>query len=1235
MAEIASIFLSPFLQVFFEKMASRDFVDFFRGRSLKDGLLRKLKTTLLSVNAVLEDAEDKQFTKPDVKDWLDELKDAIYDAEDILDEIATKDLQWKLDARFGIIASKVRNPISASLFVNKIEEKIKDAVDRLEDLERKMSGLALRASVGGQPFERLPTTSLVEISDVLGRHDDKEAIINSMLSDGANGDEMGVIAIVGMGGIGKTTIAQLVYNDDRLNEHFDLKAWVCVLDDFDVLKITKTIVEKVTEKAYDTNDLDQLQRKLKEELTNKKFLLVLDDVWNKKYAGWELLSKPFKYVGVQGSRVIVTTRDQEVASVMFASATHRINELPKEDCWLLFVKYAFHNLNYDAYLEQKALGRQILEKCKGLPLAIKAIGSLLWSKSDVKERDNVLKSELWDLPIEETGILPALRLSYTYLSSHLKRCFAYCSIFPKDYAFKKDKLVLLWMAEGLLPQSKHKTMEEVRDDYFLALVSRSLFQQSNHNEYIMHDLVSDLTKFISKEFTLSLEDDSSHEIGSKTRHFSYFSQSLHIKKIEARHRANRLRTIVELNFFGDGSFYMPGAKFLLPMITCLRVLILSHHEDIELPNSMGKLIHLRYLDLSYTWIKRLPDSICKLCNLQILNLSHCPFLAALPRDMRKLNNLQILNLSHCKVLAALPRDMCKLINLRHLDFAETKIMEIPVNLGELRCLQTLTRFIVSKRGGSCIEELENLTNLRGSLPILELQNAKPPTNAKEASLREVKHLEELLLEWKVDTNASESHKIVLDSLEPHSNLRSLAINGYGGKSFSDWVGHPSFSNIASLRLRNCNHCCSFPPLGQLPSLQELFICGFHGVVTLGREFYGSRSSSIKPFRALKVLRFEDMYKWEDWFSFDVENGGGAFPQLEELYIKNCPKLTRGLPAHLPSLAKLEIHECRRLVASLPRASSQCKVILQNCNIVLLNKSQTGIQELEISQFDALELTVQSCSKLELPMHLNYSSLKYFKLYDCDSLKSFPLDLFPKLCRLEITRYWNLESLIVREQNEHDLLFSLIHIDIHLCPIFANFPKGGLHAPNLKEFRIRNCKSLRSLPDKMYTFLPSLEKLYIECCPQVESFPEGGLPSNLNEIYIYNCDKISASRMGWGLQKLPSIRRFTIGGKPEDLESFPEMGLLPASLNYLRIERFPNLKSLDKQGLQHLTSLQELQIWHCPKLECMPEDGLPASLSTLMIYRCPLLKEEWQTKKEKEWLKIAHVPNKYIDYRLIK
>ncbi|XP_059445071.1 putative disease resistance protein At3g14460 [Corylus avellana] len=1004
-----------------------------------------------------------------------------------------------------------------------------------------------------------------------------------------------------MGGIGKTTLAQLAYNDNKVIEHFNLKVWVCVSDPFDVFVIIKTILEEIIlshgdvevrnelrKELNDIKNLNQLQIKLKDALIGKKFLLVLDDVWE-SYPKWEALNNSFKS-GAPGSKVIVTTRDYEAARVMRSKAIHRTMELPKEDCWKLFVKHAFHdsNSNAHAYLELEAIGRKIVKKCHGLPLAIKAIGALLWSKLDVDEWNKVLRSEIWDSPINATDILPALRLSYKYLSPPLRRCFAYCSIFPKDYVFKKDKLVFLWMAEGFLPQLQNKTMKEVGDDYFLALVSRSLFQQSKHDEYVMHDLISDLTKFISKEFTLCKEDDSSCKFLSTTRHFSYSYKTFGTKEFETFHKAKGLRTIVEINSWSYRT------NFFSPNIRCLRVLILSHNSGLtELPNAIGKFKQLRYLNLTYNPIERLPNSICKLFNLQILDLSHCMALAALPRDVHKL------------------------INLSHLDITETMIMEMPIYLGKLKCLKTLPTFIVSKHSGSGIEELGKLTNLRGSLNILDLQNVEFPVDAKDVILRD-KYLEKLELKWRVDTSASENHKIVLHCLEPHSILRSLSIYGYGGTSFPSWVGDASFSNITSLRLEDCKFCCSLPPLGQLPSLQHLSIVGLDGIVTVGCQFYGSGSSSMKPFGALEFLRFEKMLEWKEWFPFEAENEGGAFPNLRELQISGCPKLTGELPVHLPYLVQLSIEDCPQLVVPFPGASSRHKVMLSDCNTVILNESSIGIQELDI----------RKCSELELPMHLNYSSLECLTLEHCHSLKSFPL-IFSKIRELSIMDCGDIESLTVGEQHEHDLLLSSMRI--HWCPNFAYFPQGGLRAPNLKHFSIWECRSLRSLPDKMHILLPSLEKLKIINCPQVESFPEGGLPSNLNEISVENCDKLFANRMGWGLQNLSCVRSFSISDKSEDVESFPDEGLLPTSLTYLSIRGFPNLKSLEKKGFQNLTALKELMICLCPKLEFMPEDGLPASLSTIKISLCPLLTKELERKEAPEWRKIAHVPNKHIYY----
>jgi Leucine-rich repeat (LRR) protein len=1250
---VGGALLSVVLEELFGKM-TREVLDFFWGQKLADGPLRKLKIALLSVNAVLEDAEDKELTKPAVKEWLDELKDAVFDAEDMLAEIDTEIQRRELAAESRAAAIKVRNSVSDLLnpFAKEIQPRMEGVLDRLEYLAKQKDVLGLTEGLGGKSSGRLPTTSLVEESCIFGRDCDKEAVIDLLLSDDGRGSGMCVVGIVGMGGIGKTTVAQLVYNDNRVKEHFDLEAWVCVSDDFDVFRVTRTILEAVTASTCDIKDLNRLQVTLKERLMGKKFLLVLDDVWNKNYSDWEVLINPFKF-GTQGSRVIVTTRDNDVASVVRSCGTHFLNKLSEDDCWSIFSDHAFHNVDFKAHPELEAVGRQIVKKCEGLPLAAKTIGALLWSKLDVEEWDKILNSEIWDLPIEKTNILPALRLSYKYLPSHLKRCFAYCSIFPKGYAFEKDRLVLLWMAEGFLQEPQNKTMEEVGNDYFLDLVSRSLFQQSSGDKscFVMHDLVNDLAKFVSGQFIFRLEGDSFYGIANKTRHLSYFRTRFdNVKKFEALYEVKRLRTFLPLEFsIVDNNLSKKVPNDLLPKLRCLRVLSLSHYENMaNVPDSIGKIKQLRYLDISFTAVKRLPDSMCKLINLQTLNLSCCYSLVGLPKDMRKL------------------------INLRHLDISGTDIMEMPIQLGRLKCLQTLTKFIIGSRNGSCIGELGKLTNLRGKLAILNLQNVVSSTDASDAGLKDKKHVDELVLEWEADIDILESQRTILDKLQPHSNLKSLTINNYGGQSFPDWVGHDSFFNMVSLHLNKCKYCCSLPSLGQLSSLQDLSIVEFDAIVRVDPGFYGSGSSSIRPFKALKVLRFELMLKWEEWFSFGTEIEGGAFPQLQELYIHDCPKLTGKFPIHLPSLAKLEIRGCPLLVTSLPRAPAICQLNLTRCNEVLLKELPTRIQVLKVGGFDTLDsqanimmgpssslqelevsdcssfvslskgdlastlkfLIIMNCGILELPMYPIFSSLKKLYLYDInDSLKSVPLDLFPMLCDIYIFGCRNLESLTVSEQYEHDLM--TMQIRIIDCPCFVSFPKGGLCAPNLILFWVWNCESLRSLPDRMDILLLSLEEFQIVHCPKVESFPEGGLPSNLKSISIMDCDKLVTSWTGWGFQKLPSLRNLSICGEKGDVESFSEVGLLSPHLAVLQISNFPNMRSLDKKGHQQLTSLEELRIYNCPKLEYMPEEGLPASVSVLLVRKCPLLKKKYRRKKGKEWRKIAHVHLLMIDDELIE
>ncbi|KAL5540437.1 hypothetical protein UlMin_044953 [Ulmus minor] len=296
-----------------------------------------------------------------------------------------------------------------------------------------------------------------------------------------------------MGGIGKTTLAQVVFNDDEVKEPFELKAWVCVSEEFDVCKVTKTILEAIDSRPCDLKDLNSLQVQLAKNLRGKKFLIVLDDVWRENYDDWEFMSRPFQNGG-QGSKIIVTTRSDKVAKIMRSASTYSLKILSDEDCLRLFAWHALGCEDFAAHSDLEKIGGEIVKKCKGLPLASKALGGVLRSTSDVLEWERIVKSEIWDLTDEESNILPALRLSYHYLPSHLKRCFAYCSIFPKDFKFNKEELVQLWMAENLLYPQKNKRIEDVGDEYFKDLLSRSFFQKSDESSIVMHDLMVDLAR---------------------------------------------------------------------------------------------------------------------------------------------------------------------------------------------------------------------------------------------------------------------------------------------------------------------------------------------------------------------------------------------------------------------------------------------------------------------------------------------------------------------------------------------------------------------------------------------------------------------------------------------------------------------------------------------------------------------------------------------------------------------
>ncbi|XP_057510348.1 putative disease resistance RPP13-like protein 1 [Actinidia eriantha] len=909
MAAVGEIFLGAFLQVVFDKLASREMLNFFRRESIRTQVMN-WETTLQEIQAVLDDAEEKQITNKLVNLWLEELQDLAYDLDDLLDEFSTEALHYELIEKSQSSTNKIRalfpifmRPNPGDAIFDSKKSKVNEITTKLQAMSMQISTLGLHVvNISRTPIqdrERPPTTSKTYERRIYGRDKSKREIINLLRMEESDLD---IIPITGMGGIGKTTLAQVVYNDEVVEKHFDLKAWICVSNKFDITRITREIaryvyVDSKVLKTLDQLTLDQLQDKLKRTLVGKKFLIVLDDVWDIKYNDWNNLKIPFSD-GAPGCKVIVTTRHTEVASMMGTVQYHALECLPHEECWSIFAQHAFWNMSTNTNQNLVLIGQEIVKKCGGLPLAARTLGGLLQCKPSESEWKNVLNSKIWEL--KGSDILPALRLSYHHLPPHLKQCFAYCAILPKDYEFVEEEIVLLWMAEGFICQHEGgKKMEDLGGEYFRELLSRSFFQPSRMTEgskFVMHDLINDLAQFVARRTCFRLEDNimknqEQYKNLQKARHSSYTQGSLDgIKKFENFYKARHLRTFVpfSLTKLSGCQLSRHVPLELLPKPKCLRVLSFRGYCIHELPTSIGELKRLRYLNLSFTLVKRLPESLGALYNLQTLLLRGCYRLKKFPMSIENL------------------------INLRHLDITyANSLEEMPLGIEKLESLQTLSNFIITKGNGVRIRELGNLTNLR-KLEITGLQNVVNPLDAGRVNLNAKESLDVLSMVWSKrseDLRNEGDETYVLNVLRPHSNLKELHISFYHGSKFPTWIEDQHFSNMVCISLRHCKNCSSLPPLGQLRSLKELFLEGISDVKRVGSEFYGQGCS--KPFPVLEILSFENMLGWEDWYPY------GAFTCLIELSIQRCPKLLGTLPNDLPCLRTLKIKKCPKLLLDVP------------------------------------------------------------------------------------------------------------------------------------------------------------------------------------------------------------------------------------------------------------------------------------------------------------------------------
>ncbi|KAM4077862.1 hypothetical protein ACJW30_12G172100 [Castanea mollissima] len=610
--------------------------------------LGRFEKTLSTVKAVLLDAEEQQVHNQELTVWLGQLKEVFYDAQDVLDEFECEALRRQVVEMQGSTIRKVSRFFSSSnplVFRTKMAHKVKDIRARLDEVaaDRAKFHLSPRSDDRHVVRGREMSHSFVQASDVIGRGQDRDKIVESLM-DPSDGQSISVVPVVGIGGLGKTALAKLVFNDERVKEHFELKCWVCVSDEFVLKQLLVKMIKSITNENRSDLDEEQLQVLLRNNLDGKKFFLVLDDVWNEDRGKWFEL-KNLLMGGVNGSKILVTTRSSAIASMMGTTSPYNLEGLLHQECLSLFIKWAFDEGKERQHTNLVEIGDAIVKKCKGVPLAVKSLGSLLYSKLDERDWLFVRDNEMWKLNRKEGDIFSVLQLSYNQMPSYLKQCFAFISLFPKDFEFNTFHLIPLWMANGLLQSpNENQEPEDIGNQYVDELYSRCFLQDyidlGYMREFKIHDLAHDLALSSAQSECLIINCQIQN-ISKKAWHLSYTDNTWQNENaLKCLQKSKSLRTILSV-VEGVGPSTKSFVDSCVSKFRYLRVLDLSDSSFEVLPSSIGTMKHLRLLYLSRNCrIHKLPNSICKLQNLQVLSLKGCEKLEELPKDIRYLIRLR-------------------------------------------------------------------------------------------------------------------------------------------------------------------------------------------------------------------------------------------------------------------------------------------------------------------------------------------------------------------------------------------------------------------------------------------------------------------------------------------------------------------------------------------------------------------------------------------------------------------
>ncbi|XP_078149450.1 putative disease resistance protein RGA3 [Carex rostrata] len=863
-------------------------VDTWRSSKDVDSHISKLHDALLEAQSLIERSECWRLPKYGrIDKLLYQLKDSVYDAESIVDELEYERLKNKVEKSFPGIRNFLTN------WMRDFPTKVQGVHDRLKKVYNEMKEVCDRHGIPENPNQFSPTarpitSTLLEISNVWGRDKEFNKVIrlmgvrsckrkrakrvsmhNSYIGESSSRmDKKGnvsVLSLVGMGGVGKTTLAQMVCNDKSVKSYFDLIMWVCVSDNFDSVRLTKEMIESVTTKECNLTNLNAMQLVLQEALKSKKFLLVLDDVWSKD---WQRVLAPMKEA-CEGSVLLVTTRSPACVEISDRSIGSRgvinLEGLEEHIYWEFFKSCAFDPVAESDNInpELEVIGNEICKRLKGSPLAAKTIGGLLRTNLNVEHWMRIKDSKMWEFQTEEHDILPVLQLSYQYLPTYLKKCFSFCSLYPKDFKFTQSELTEFWIMQGFIgPLDNDKELRTLANGYFADLARRAFFQRhgGKDDRYVIHDLMHDVCLSITKDECFCLDNGhSEHKVSLDIRHASVIEKKLLLTEQKKLCDYKKLLSLK----VGPNSCCYKGIEAWFNALTNIRSLSLARCKIEKLPDNIGNLNHLRFLDISGTYIKILPQSICNLYNLQYLNMMDCKNIGLFSEGFNNVVNLERF---------------------------ENIVKAIQCNY--------LTVFL--SNGNKKIEILKNFCKLNGCLRVKGLEYVPSKEAAQEAQLNNKPFMNRLELQWASCHNSrSEDHyKEVLDGLCPHHNLKMLKIEDYRGRNLSpSWLKEEFLPNLTEVEFDRCN-------VSTISHLPRFII----KLVIMSCAQLENLQNLLEPnhLPALKHIEVKGCYNLE---SLSVELFGG-FELLEQLMIDWCPKIRSPNAMVLPPSVKgLELGDC--------------------------------------------------------------------------------------------------------------------------------------------------------------------------------------------------------------------------------------------------------------------------------------------------------------------------------------